>query len=180
MVPRFGVHSSGSSSSTPASRSCTDMPVPPPVEMLITTSLRCLMPDAYSAKIFGSADGLPSFGSRACRCRTAAPAPAAATPWSTTSSMAYGSDADMDGAAPAPTNRRGSDMADLSRRQLFAGAAGVGLTGSLAACGSSGTSSPSTSSTQAAGTAKRGGNFRLGVTGGGAKDIMDGQNIITK
>jgi peptide/nickel transport system substrate-binding protein len=71
-------------------------------------------------------------------------------------------------------------MADISRRQLFAGAAGVALTGSLAACGSSGTSSPSTSSTQAAGTPKRGGNFRLGVTGGGAKDIMDGQNIITK
>ena len=71
-------------------------------------------------------------------------------------------------------------MADLSRRQLFAGAAGVALTGSLAACGSSGSSSPPSSSTQAAGTAKRGGNFRLGVTGGGAKDIMDGQNIITK
>ena len=71
-------------------------------------------------------------------------------------------------------------MADISRRQLFAGAAGVALTGSLAACGSSGTSSPSTSSTQAAGQPKRGGNFRLGVTGGGAKDIMDGQNIITK
>ena len=71
-------------------------------------------------------------------------------------------------------------MADISRRQLFAGAAGVALTGSLAACGSSGSSSPSTGSTQAAGQAKRGGNFRLGVTGGGAKDIMDGQNIITK
>src|SRR6266487_992809 len=83
-------------------------------------------------------------------------------------------------AASAPTNRRGSDMADLSRRQLFAGAAGVALTGSLAACGSSGSSSPSTSPTQAAGQPKRGGNFRLGVTGGGPKDIMDGQNIITK
>ncbi len=71
-------------------------------------------------------------------------------------------------------------MADLSRRQLFAGAAGVALTGSLAACGSSGSSSPSTSPTQAAGQPKRGGNFRLGVTGGGSKDIMDGQNIITK
>ena len=71
-------------------------------------------------------------------------------------------------------------MADISRRQLFAGAAGVALTGSLAACGSSGSSSPSTSPTQAAGQPKRGGNFRLGVTGGGSKDIMDGQNIITK
>ena len=71
-------------------------------------------------------------------------------------------------------------MADLSRRQLFAGAAGIAVIGSLAACGSSGSSSPSTSPTQAAGQPKRGGNFRLGVTGGGSKDIMDGQNIITK
>jgi peptide/nickel transport system substrate-binding protein len=70
-------------------------------------------------------------------------------------------------------------MADLSRRQLFAGAAGLAVAGSLAACGSS-NSSPSTSPTQPAGQPKRGGNFRLGVTGGGSKDIMDGQNIITK
>ena len=27
---------------------------------------------------------------------------------------------------------------------------------------------------------KKGGNFRLGVTGGGSKDMMDGQNIVTK
>ena len=32
----------------------------------------------------------------------------------------------------------------------------------------------------AAGTPKQGGNFRLGVTGGGSKDMMDGQNIVTK
>ena len=69
-------------------------------------------------------------------------------------------------------------MADISRRQLFTGAAGLAVAGGLAACSSS--SSPSTSPTQAAGQPKRGGNFRLGVTGGGAKDIMDGQNIITK
>ena len=71
-------------------------------------------------------------------------------------------------------------MADISRRQLFAGAAGLAVVGGLAACGNSGSSSPSTSPTQAAGQPKRGGNFRLGVTGGGSKDIMDGQNIITK
>ena len=35
-------------------------------------------------------------------------------------------------------------------------------------------------SSTAAGTPKRGGNFRLGVTGGGASDIIDGQSIITK
>jgi peptide/nickel transport system substrate-binding protein len=72
-------------------------------------------------------------------------------------------------------------MADVSRRQLLVGAAGLAAVGGLAAaCGSS-SSSPSTgSATGAAGAAKRGGNFRLGVTGGGSKDIMDGQNIITK
>src|SRR5689334_8655846 len=104
MVPRFRVHNSGLSSSTPSSRSCTDMPVPPPVEMLITTSLCCLMPDAYCAKSFGSADGRPSFGSRACRCRIAAPASAAATPCSTTSSTVYGRYGDMDGVWPEPVS----------------------------------------------------------------------------
>jgi len=72
-------------------------------------------------------------------------------------------------------------MTDVSRRQLLVGAAGIAAVGGLAAaCGSS-SSTPSTgSATGAAGAPKRGGNFRLGVTGGGAKDIMDGQNIITK
>ena len=73
-------------------------------------------------------------------------------------------------------------MTDVSRRQLLAGAAGLAAVGGLAAaCGSGSSSSgTSSSSTAAAGTPKRGGNFRLGVTGGGSKDIMDGQNIITK
>ncbi len=65
----------------------------------------------------------------------------------------------------------------ITRRQLLVGmgmlAAGVSMAGVLAACGTSTTTSTST-------TPKRGGNFRLGVTGGGAKDMMDGQNIITK
>ena len=45
---------------------------------------------------------------------------------------------------------------------------------------SSSSPSPASTTSGAAGTPKRGGNFRLGVTGGGSKDIMDGQNIITK
>jgi len=66
----------------------------------------------------------------------------------------------------------------VTRRQLFAGAAGVALTTGLAACSGS---QPSGSGNPApTGSPKRGGNFRLGVTGGGAKDIFDGQNIITK
>jgi peptide/nickel transport system substrate-binding protein len=74
-------------------------------------------------------------------------------------------------------------MTDVSRRRLLTGAAGLAAVGGLAAaCGSSGSSSSSSTSTSggAAGAPKRGGNFRLGVTGGGSKDIMDGQNIITK
>ncbi len=64
----------------------------------------------------------------------------------------------------------------ISRRQLFVGAGGVAVAGTLAACSGESTS-PSGSPT---GPPKRGGNFRLGVTGGGAKDLFDGQNIVTK
>jgi peptide/nickel transport system substrate-binding protein len=73
-------------------------------------------------------------------------------------------------------------MTDVSRRQLFAGAAGLAVVGGLAAaCGNSSPSTtPGSGSPGAPGKPKRGGNFRLGVTGGGSKDIMDGQNIITK
>jgi len=66
----------------------------------------------------------------------------------------------------------------VTRRQLFAGAAGVALTTGLAAC--SGTQPSGSGNPAPTGSPKRGGNFRLGVTGGGAKDIFDGQNIITK
>lgn len=66
----------------------------------------------------------------------------------------------------------------VSRRHLLMGAGGVILASTFAACGSS--SSPSAGASTAAGTPKRGGNFRLGVTGGGSKDMLDGQNIITK
>src|SRR5712692_1694818 len=73
-------------------------------------------------------------------------------------------------------------MADISRRRLIGGAAGVVAVGGIAAAcgGSSGGTGTGTSTVPPAGKPKRGGNFRLGVTGGGSKDIMDGQNIITK
>src|SRR5882672_7429119 len=65
----------------------------------------------------------------------------------------------------------------ITRREALIGAGvlagGLALSGVLAACGTS--TSPGTSTTP-----KRGGNFRLGVTGGGAKDMIDGQNIVTK
>jgi peptide/nickel transport system substrate-binding protein len=62
------------------------------------------------------------------------------------------------------------------------GAGGVLLAGGLAACGGGGASSGGGSggSSAPAGTPKKGGNFRLGVTGGGASDIIDGQSIVTK
>jgi len=66
----------------------------------------------------------------------------------------------------------------MSRRQLLlgsAGAAGVMMLGAACSNNASPSSSPS-----AAGSPKPGGNFRLGVTGGGSKDMFDGQNIITK
>ena len=75
------------------------------------------------------------------------------------------------------------DRLSLSRRELLMGAGGVLLAGGLAACGGSGSSSSGGgggSSSAPVGTPKKGGNFRLGVTGGGASDIIDGQSIVTK
>src|SRR6266404_3811347 len=66
----------------------------------------------------------------------------------------------------------------ITRRQLLVGigllAAGLSMASVLAACGTS------TTTTGTSTTPKKGGTFRLGVTGGGAKDIIDGQNIVTK
>jgi peptide/nickel transport system substrate-binding protein len=70
-----------------------------------------------------------------------------------------------------------------SRRTLMLGAGGVVAAGGLAACGSGSAPAPAggtDTASGAAGTPKKGGTFRLGVTGGGSKDIMDGQNIVTK
>jgi peptide/nickel transport system substrate-binding protein len=71
-------------------------------------------------------------------------------------------------------------MTHVSRRQMLTGA-GLAVVGGLAAGCSKGSVSPAASSGgAAAGMPRRGGDFRLGVTGGGSKDIFDGQNIITK
>jgi peptide/nickel transport system substrate-binding protein len=64
----------------------------------------------------------------------------------------------------------------LSRRRLLAGAGGVILAGTLAGCGG-GKSSPSSAATR---KPNRGGTFRLGATGGGSKDMIDGQTVISK
>ena len=92
-----------------------------------------------------------------------------------------------------------SERHAISRRKLLQGAASAGglivVGGSLAACGGSTAASSSSSSSASNGNVasvtnvtapaasapiKEGGNFRLGVTGGGSKDMVDGQNIITK
>ncbi len=65
----------------------------------------------------------------------------------------------------------------LSRRQFLIGTGSTAVLAGLAACGGD-TSTSGEGST--AGPPKPGGDFRLGVTGGGAKDMMDGQNIVTK
>ena len=80
--------------------------------------------------------------------------------------------------ADTPMERLGDLTAStLTRRRLLINAGvlagGAMLAGPLAACG---TSSPNA----AGGSPKRGGNFRLGVTGGGSGDIIDGQKIVTK
>jgi peptide/nickel transport system substrate-binding protein len=62
----------------------------------------------------------------------------------------------------------------LSRRELLAATGGVVLAGSLAG------NTASALAASAAPKPKRGGTFRLGVTGGGAKDFIDGQSITTK
>ena len=61
----------------------------------------------------------------------------------------------------------------LSRRELLAAGGGVVLAGSLAGNAASAFAA-------SAAKPKRGGTFRLGVTGGGAKDFIDGQSITTK
>ena len=73
----------------------------------------------------------------------------------------------------------------LTRRTLLRrGSAGLLVVAGgdlLAACGGSGTQSPSTSggSSAAAGTPRQGGTLRLGGSGGGATDTLDGQNALT-
>src|SRR5580700_8695067 len=71
-------HISGLVRNGAARRSSKVMPWPPPVVMLTTALVACLIRGRNCMKTSGSGVGRPSFGSRACRCRIAAPASAAA------------------------------------------------------------------------------------------------------
>jgi peptide/nickel transport system substrate-binding protein len=72
------------------------------------------------------------------------------------------------------------DELPLSRRELLMGAGGLALAATLAACGGGSSSSSGSGGTTSVGTPKKGGSFRLGVTGGSTSDLVDGQTIITK
>src|SRR5262244_4483559 len=78
-------------------RSSTVMVTAPPVVMFTTASVDCLMRGRNCMNTFGSGDGRPSFGSRACRCRIAAPACAASIDWVAIWSGVIGNASDMVG-----------------------------------------------------------------------------------
>jgi peptide/nickel transport system substrate-binding protein len=69
--------------------------------------------------------------------------------------------------------------AELTRRRLLevggAGVLTVGLGSVLAACGGTNTAATSAATAAAAGTPRRGGTLRIGVTGGGTADTLDAQ-----
>jgi len=60
-----------------ARRSSIVMPKPPPVEILTTASVACLITGRNCMKVSGRGSGLPVSGSRACRWMIEAPASAA-------------------------------------------------------------------------------------------------------
>jgi peptide/nickel transport system substrate-binding protein len=65
----------------------------------------------------------------------------------------------------------------FNRRRLLAVAGGAAVAGTLAACNGRGAASSSGDTARAP---RRGGNFRLAVTGGGSGDLIDAQKIIAK
>ena len=76
---------------------------------------------------------------------------------------------------------RSSGLPDISRRSLLQGSMGAVLLGGLAACGGGGGGTTGASTAPAAaGTPVRGGTLRVGVIGGGANDLIDGQYIVAK
>jgi peptide/nickel transport system substrate-binding protein len=79
--------------------------------------------------------------------------------------------------ATAMTDREGS-QGHLSRADLFRRAAAGGLV--VAGSGVLGDSALAGLDALDAATPKRGGTFRIGVSGGSTKDFIDGQNIVTR
>src|SRR5512133_447544 len=75
------------------------------------------------------------------------------------------------------TDREGS-QGHLTRADLFRRAAAGGLV--VAGSGVLGESALAGVDALEAATPKRGGTFRIGVSGGSTKDFIDGQNIVTR
>src|SRR5438034_9624017 len=75
------------------------------------------------------------------------------------------------------TDREGS-QGQLTRADLFRRAAAGGLV--VAGSGVLGESALAGVDALEAATPKRGGTFRIGVSGGSTKDFIDGQNIVTR
>ncbi len=95
-------HISGSARSGAASRWSSVISDEPPVVMLITASVACLMRGRNCMNTSGSAVGRPSPGSRACRCRIEAPASAAAIASAAIWSGVTGRCGDIDGVCTEP------------------------------------------------------------------------------
>ena len=95
-------HISGENCITPASRSSTGIVGEPPVVMLTTASVACLMRGRNCMNTLGSPVGRPSCGLRACRCRMAAPASAAPIACSAIWSGVTGRASDIVGVWMAP------------------------------------------------------------------------------
>src|SRR5215471_6402237 len=127
----FSEHISGDSCMTPARRSSTAMVGEPPVVMLTTASVACLMRGRNCMNTAGSPVGRPSCGLRACRCRIAAPASAAPIACEAIWSGVIGRASDMVGVWMAPVMAQ--LMMTLSDLAAMALAPGSGFQGSV--CG---------------------------------------------
>src|SRR5258708_36803163 len=88
-------------------RSSIDIVGAPPVVMFTTTFERCLITLRNGANACGDWSGLPSLGSRACRCTIAAPASAAPIAASAISLAVIGRGGDIVGVVFHPAARQG-------------------------------------------------------------------------
>src|SRR6478672_13037017 len=94
--------SSGRAAFAPSRRASSDIVALPPVEMLMTASVAALICGRNSMKCLAAGLGLPSFESRACRCRMEAPACAASMAAVAICSDVTGECADIDGECIEP------------------------------------------------------------------------------
>lgn len=100
--PMFNEATSGCHVAAGRTRSSMLIVGAPPVVMLITQSLRCLIVCKKGKNACGVWSGRPSLGLRACRCTTAAPALAAPMAASAISLALTGRCGDIDGVWMAP------------------------------------------------------------------------------